>query len=179
MSPTPIREALRMLQAQGLIENEPHKGMVVRSYSADEVAEIYRLRTVLEPFAVSLACQRASTEELKEIAQIQEKLQTSVDTNAPWTATATFDFAWHQAICASCKSRYLEEFITRLWSAIPLGFFWISSRAQKASAEHGDVTAALLARDNARAARLMKLHIRAGADSHQTRFDIASTSPRS
>ena len=111
--------------------------MVVRSYSADEVVEIYKLRAVLEPLPASLARQRASAEELEEIAQIQGKLKTSVDTNAPWTATAASDFAWHQTICVSCKSRYLEEFVTRLWSAIPLGFFWISSRAQKASADTG------------------------------------------
>ena len=61
MSPTPIREALRLLQAEGLAVYKPHHGMVVADYPAESVAEVSRMRALLEPLAVELAVRHATT----------------------------------------------------------------------------------------------------------------------
>ena len=64
VSRTPVREALRKLQAQHLVELVPNRGATVRSLSRDELGEIYALRAELEGFAAELAASRVGAEEL-------------------------------------------------------------------------------------------------------------------
>src|SRR5215210_8838164 len=82
MSPTPIREALRLLQAQGLVEHRPHHGMVVAEYPVEETEEVYRLREVLEPMAAGLAAERASAEQLERIHRRLDGLKEAVEAGA-------------------------------------------------------------------------------------------------
>ena len=67
MSPTPIREALRLLQAQGLAVYEPHHGMVVAGYEPESIVEISLMRALLEPLAVELAVGRADRSGVDEM----------------------------------------------------------------------------------------------------------------
>src|SRR5215210_986368 len=130
MSPTPIREALRLLQAQGLVEHRPHHGMVVAEYPVEETEEVYRLREVLEPMAAGLDA-------------------------------AELNAAWHRAVYEAAGSRYLEEFITRLWGVLPLEAIWLEIRSEVSVEEHARITAAIERRDATEAAALVNRHIEA------------------
>ena len=68
-----IREALRMLQAHGLVEYRPHHGHVVTRYSIPRAEEVYLLRETLEPLATRLASERATAGELEEIRSLDEE----------------------------------------------------------------------------------------------------------
>jgi hypothetical protein len=141
--------------------------MVVRSYSADEVVEIYKLRAVLEPLPASLARQRASAEELEEIAQIQGKLKTSVDTNAHGRRPQ------HPTSRGTRQSVYRASHGTLRSSSRGCGVpSPLASSGYRLGHRRQALTRGcdrkLLARDNSRPALLMRLHIRAGAESHQT-----------
>src|ERR1044072_7350248 len=78
VSRTPIREALRQLQALNLVELAPNRGATVRTPSRAELVEVYELRAEMEGFACALACDRASTEELDELERTQERLTEAV-----------------------------------------------------------------------------------------------------
>ena len=58
VSRIPVREALRMLLAEDLVELRPHKKAIVRKYSASEIEDIFLIRSILEPKAGALACRR-------------------------------------------------------------------------------------------------------------------------
>src|SRR5262245_64442056 len=69
VSRTPVREALRKLQAGGLVELQPHRGAVVRGLSSREIRDAYEVRATLEALAARLAAERVSREQLKRLEQ--------------------------------------------------------------------------------------------------------------
>jgi DNA-binding GntR family transcriptional regulator len=84
VSTTPVREAFRSLESEGLIWLDPHRGAVVRALSAEDVHDIHLLRTLLEPEAMRLAVARIRPEQLAEAEALQEKLRTERDPGR-WT----------------------------------------------------------------------------------------------
>src|SRR3954464_7514575 len=67
VSRTPVREALRRLEAEGLVVVEPQRGATVRSYAPEELDDMYRLRAVLEGYAARRAAERISEADLDEL----------------------------------------------------------------------------------------------------------------
>lgn len=164
MSPTPIREALRLLQAEGVVQHHPHRGMVVSEFSPDELTEIYRLRVVLEPLAAELAAARADDEQIAEARGLQDELRHAVDVG-DYSRMADLNARWHDVIHTAAGSRYLAEFIGRLWNAIPVPALWLMRRASNSLEEHEVVVEALERRNPAAAATAMRRHIESGASS--------------
>jgi DNA-binding GntR family transcriptional regulator len=162
MSPTPIREALRLLQADGLVSHKPHYGMIVAEYSAEDVEEVYRLRMVLEPLATALCAERATDAELQAIHEINDRYRDTIGRRGKQHDAVSLNVAWHHAIYSASRSRYLEEFIARLGALVPNKAFWRADHAEWSASDHDTVTRALLARDPASAAELMRRHIKNG-----------------
>ena len=71
-SRTPIREALLQLEAQGLVEVEPNRGAVVRSFDRDDLLDLYQLRALLEPRAAALATPRISEQDIEALHALCE-----------------------------------------------------------------------------------------------------------
>ncbi len=163
MSPTPIREALRLLQAQGLVEHEPHRGVVVATYSPEKAEEIYRLRVTLEPLATELAVARASPDRVARIRDLHEELAKAVRDEESRTDFAELNARWHRTIYEGSESRYLQDFIARLWTAIPVQAIWLTRRAESSCEQHEAITEAIERREAAEAAELMRRHVQYGA----------------
>jgi DNA-binding GntR family transcriptional regulator len=75
VSRTPIREALRKLQASGLVELQPHRGALVRGLSAREIRDAYEVRAELEGLAAELAAQRIHQQQLDGLHEAQEEFR--------------------------------------------------------------------------------------------------------
>jgi DNA-binding GntR family transcriptional regulator len=75
VSRTPVREALRKLQAGGLVELQPHRGAVVRGLSPREIRDAYEVRAALEALAAQLAAERISREQLKRLNHAQSEFR--------------------------------------------------------------------------------------------------------
>ena len=71
VSRTPVREALRKLQASGLVEVQPHRGALVRAPSAREIRDAYEVRAELEGLAAQLAAERIHHEQLDALHEVQ------------------------------------------------------------------------------------------------------------
>lgn len=78
----PVREALRLLEHEGLVASKPHRGFVVRPIGADEVEEIYDLRTVLETHAVRIATPLLTEEDLADLDRLFEAMETADEPEA-------------------------------------------------------------------------------------------------
>lgn len=165
MSPTPIREAIRMLQAEGLVEHRPHHGVVVATYTASSVEEIYRLRVVLEPMATQLAVERATDEQVAALRALHEELTRAVRGKGRQPDAAALNAEWHGTLYAACESRYLQEFIARLWAAVPMRAVWSTRRGEESIAQHAAIMDAVERRDATQAAELMREHTAFGARS--------------
>lgn len=165
MSPTPIREAIRLLQAEGLLEHEPHHGVIVAEYSPEKAEEVYRLRAVLEPLATELAVERATPEQVAAIRRLHDALAGAVREGTGRTDVAALNAEWHRQLYAASGSRYLQEFIARLWTAVPVRAIWLTRRAASSVAQHETIMEAIEQGDARAAAECMREHIRFGADS--------------
>jgi DNA-binding GntR family transcriptional regulator len=167
MSPTPIREALRLLQADRLVQHQSHRGMVVTVYEPEDVMQIYELRALLEPLATARATERATEAELQEVRQIHDKHRKAVNRAAPRPDAAALNMAWHEAIYRASHSRYLQDFIARLSAGAPVPAMWRSAHAVESAREHEGIMEAIEARDAALAAERMRNHILGGAIMHE------------
>jgi DNA-binding GntR family transcriptional regulator len=168
MSPTPIREALRLLQAEGLVRHEPYRGMVVVGYDLDRALEVYEIRMVLEPMATRRAAVHASTEDVAAIRDLQARLDDAVMSHAK--DAATLNAQWHQSVYRASHSSLLEEAISRLWSALPNEIFWVSGQSTRSTKEHQLIVGAIAEGDADRAELLMRAHIQSGVDRVASRF---------
>lgn len=164
MSPTPIREALRLLQSQGLVVHDPHRGMRVQEYRPTRVEEVYEIRGALEPLAARLAAERATEEQLDEIWDLHRRLAVAVRATAPeaYAEAVRLNARWHLAICRATGSATLLETMERIWSLTPIEAMWTSSHASESVAEHELVMEALTGRAPALAALRMRRHLERG-----------------
>lgn len=163
MSLTPVRDALRMLAAHGLIEHRANHRAVVAEFTPERADEIYRLRTVLEPMATELAAQRATDKQLTAMEQALEILDRAVSDGRE-KEVAELNARFHHAIYVAAGSPYLEEFIDRLWNGVPYQAISLAGRARSSSDQHHAIMDALRDGDAPRAADLMRAHISEAAE---------------
>ncbi|MFD9325382.1 GntR family transcriptional regulator [Streptomyces sp. NPDC060065] len=176
VSRTPIREALRQLQALNLVELAPNRGATVRTPSRAELVEVYELRAEMEGFACALACDRASTEDLDHLERTQERLTAAV-TSAGRVDDAELDAAvteantaFHDLIHQAAANRRLTESIQALQSVFPRDSVWrVIAHDETAMTtmnvtEHQAISAALRARTPEAARKVMRDHVRAAGE---------------
>ena len=117
VSRTPVREALAMLEKDGLVELIPNKGAVVRGISSDDLIDIYNIRKRLEGLAASLAAQRIDEKgisELTEIVELSEFFILKNDTEK----IKQFDSDFHACVYRYSGSRMLEKVLSDLHRSI-------------------------------------------------------------
>ncbi len=112
VSRTSVREALRGLQAEGLVEESPSRGLRVAVPTAEEIEQIYEVRAELEPLAVRLFVERASQREVDELASAVDDLNPQGDIN-----NEVLD-RLNQVLLLGCRNPILEEVLGRLYSRI-------------------------------------------------------------
>ncbi|GAA5165474.1 MULTISPECIES: GntR family transcriptional regulator [Amycolatopsis] len=163
MSLTPIREALRMLQAHGLVEYRPHHGHVVTRYSIPRAEEIYLLRETLEPLATRLAAERATDRELEEIQGLHAEFRAAAEKeDGEQGVVVDLNALWHRAVYEAAHSAFLDEFIDRLWTGVPYQAIWFIHRRHRSVLDHQVVTDALREHQPDAAAAAMLDHIERG-----------------
>lgn len=160
MSRTPVREAFRRLERDGLITFAPHKGMTVTVLDHGAVMELYRMREVLEGTAASLAAQHATD---AEIAALQDMLDRESKMIDDAKALAAHNFSYHNAIYAAAHNRYLLRSLNGLRDSMALlgeTTYAVPGRVKTALEEHRLVVDAIARRDPVEADNAMRAHLR-------------------
>lgn len=115
VSRTPVREAFRLLQQDGLVERIPQGGVRVTDLSLEELQEISTLRTVLEAYAAELACDKIREEELLKLEEVVQAVSemTSVenDTEIDVSELTRLNTVFHDIICDAARSSYLTKIL--------------------------------------------------------------------
>ncbi len=159
VSRTPIREAIRRLEADGLVIHEPRVGAVIRTLDYSEVMELYEVRTVLECTAARMAAKAASEIEVSELEELNQEMAKLTN-----DATAMFELnrQFHLSLLDAAKNRFLVKSMNALQKTLLiLGASTLAEteRAQETIDEHEALLAALRAGDAAGAEAAMKHHI--------------------
>lgn len=161
MSRTPVREAFRRLERDGLITFAPHKGMTVTVLDHGAVMELYRMREVLEGTAASLAAQHATDAEIAALEDMIAHQKSALD--AELHELSSQNVAFHNAIYAAAHNRYLLRSLNGLRDSMALlgrTTYSVHGRAQAAMDEHHAVVTAIARRDPVEADAAMRAHLR-------------------
>jgi len=160
-SRTPVREALNRLQSEGLVVQEPRRGMIITELDHSMVSELYIMREVLEGTAARLAARHASDVEISMLREIAERDKTLHDDPVK---LARNNRLFHQALYRAAHNRYLLKNLNLLQESMALlGQTTLSmpGRSLTAYAEHDATVSAIERHDAAAAEEACRAHIRA------------------
>lgn len=160
VSRTPLREALARLESDGLIANDPARGLVVTRLDYNMVSELYYMREVLEGTAARLAAQHASDVELTILDQICEQYSRSIGDGA---ALEMRNRQFHEALYRCAHNRYLLRTLQGLHDALALlgeSTLHDRARAESTQAEHEAIIRAIKERNPEAAEQATRAHIR-------------------
>jgi DNA-binding GntR family transcriptional regulator len=115
LSRTPVREAMRRLHAEGLIQIIPNRGAFVARWTEDEIEQIYGLRVLLEGFAAELAAKRATEAQVASLRALAEEMQSLVQGGAQSIeAIAKVNDGFHKAVLSACGNPRLGDLLRAL-----------------------------------------------------------------
>lgn len=160
VSRTPVREALRKLEVEGLVESEPRLGMRVRTLVYAEVIELYEVREVHERAVARLAALKATEIELEELVVLQEELEDAKNDPA---VMAPLNLLFHVALLRMAKNRFLTRAVESMQrTLLLLGPSTLADpkRAAIAIEEHRQLIKALQNRDADKAECIISEHLR-------------------
>jgi len=163
MSRIPVRDALRLLEAEGLVTIATNRGAQVVQFSKDEVAEIYHLRILLECDCLGLAVPRMTDEDLDRIERIRQRAE--IDAATPgWNDG---DWAFHEALYRPSRHARQIETIRSLRTTSDLyaaAHQALPKERKRWLADHRAIVAACRARRTADAAAALRVHLEAARD---------------
>ena len=161
ISRTPLREALKVLATEGLIDLLPNRGAAVSRISAEGLREAFQVMGALESLGGELACARITDKEVAAIRRLHERMV------GHYRAGRLNDYfalnqKIHEAILAAADNRMLTELYGRLRGQVQRARFAANlseTRWRQAVAEHEEMMAALDAREAEKLGKLLKRHL--------------------
>ncbi|NLY21189.1 MAG: GntR family transcriptional regulator [Tissierellia bacterium] len=159
VSPTPVREAFRMLSSDGLVEIIPWKGVFIKKYTIEDLTELYQCREALEVLAVQLSIQKI---DIKEIQSLKTKITShseSVDERVKLSNTI------HEIILKWANNKRLTEMLSQLNSQLVYDrrmTAYDEERQKEIDSEHMEILNALMEKNEEKAVTSMQNHIRNG-----------------
>ena len=159
LSRTPVREALRKLESDGVVEHRPRIGAVIRRLSQTEVVELYEMRLVLERTAAEMAARHASPAEIDALESLNEEIGTATDDAAK---AAALNQKFHRGIYLATRNRFLLESARALNNALLLlGPTTLADEARITTVydQHRDILEALRAGDVQKAGIAAEAHL--------------------
>lgn len=161
ISRTPLREALKVLTAEGLLRHEPRRGCFVNQVTDQDLDEIFPVIALLEGRCAYEAARNATDAELSALQVLHERLQGHARAGRINDYYAT-NFIIHEAIIRLANNRWLAQAIADLRKILKLARMQqlhAPGRLQQSLSEHLAVFAALQARDSAGAEAAMRTHL--------------------
>jgi DNA-binding GntR family transcriptional regulator len=159
-STTPVREALRQLVAEGLLDGDAHRGVTVHEISLDELKEIYEIRLRLEPLAIAATVENISAKDISKAEQLLEQMETEEEP-ANWTV---LNAHFHALMAQAAGRPRLAAILTSLRNLSALyivrSIQAMPDRIQAGNQEHRELVTAIVDHDVERAQEVELAHLR-------------------
>ncbi len=168
VSRTPVREALRKLATDGLVEITPHSGAIVAEWNRADIRDLYAVRHQLEALAATWAAERRSEAQLskmKDLAGANMRLVEQGDARHVERAVAQINNELHHLIIEAANSRALSAAVSQVTEApLMLRTFrkYDQARMRRSAEDHVQLVSAIESRDGELAGNIMKVHILSG-----------------
>lgn len=172
VSPTPVREALRILAADGTIEYTSHRGATVRDFTPQMAEDLYRMRAAMEGLACEVAVERMTDEGYEKILDVNRRLTEAAD-GADDATLSLLNKELHLAICENASS-IMSEYIRLLWARFkPSVTLWgVAEFRQALDHDHTEILDALGRRDGPAMRAAMEAHVMHAWELRQTKEDL-------
>ena len=164
ISRTPLREALKVLAAEGLVTMKVRRGAYVTEVSEQDLAEVYHLLALLESDAAAVVAERATDAELKELQKLHKELEAAVKDRERFFAV---NERFHMRLLELAANRWRNQMVADLRKVMKLhrhNSLLKSGRVRESLAEHAAIVQALAQRDAAAARERMQEHFRNGLE---------------
>lgn len=162
ISRTPIREALKQLELEGLVKSIPNKGVYVLGFSQRDIDDMLEIRYALEGLAIQFAIERINDEEQAKIKEVYDLMEFYAE-KGDQEKFNEINIAFHEAIYRCTQSKYFEQLLTDINY-----YIHVTSRHSirqpdrliSAAQEHREIYEAIVARDKELAKEKIQNHIR-------------------
>ena len=168
ISRTPLREALKVLAAEGIVTMKVRRGAYVTEVSQQDLADVYHLLSLLESDAAGVVAERATPAQMAELKALHAELEAAA---APGKVDREHFFAvnerFHMHLLAVADNRWRDQMVADLRKVMKLNrhnSLLKSGRIEESLIEHRAIMAALVARDAAETAQRMREHFKSGLD---------------
>lgn len=162
ISRTPLREALKVLAAEGLVTMKVRRGAYVTEVSERDLTDVYHLLALLESDASGVVAGQATDAQLKELQTLHRELEKSVGNREKFFQ---INERFHMRLLEIADNRWRDQMVADLRKVMKLNrhnSLLKSGRIQESLAEHQTIMSALLARDVKAAAQAMQTHFNNG-----------------
>ncbi|MCL6588752.1 MAG: GntR family transcriptional regulator [Firmicutes bacterium] len=162
VSRTPVREAIRKLELEGLVVMLPRKGAYVAGLSLKDIADVFEIRGALEGLAAELAAERITDDELEELERYLVRITEEIETGGDLAKVVEIDTDFHTLLYKASRNHRLSQIINNLreqiqrFRATSLSY---PGRMKAAVEEHRRIVEAISARDGDLARKLAQEHI--------------------
>lgn len=164
MSATPVREVLRILEAEGLLLHMPHKGVFVAEVSPEDTEEITPIRVALEGLAVRMCVSRLDDSDLAILEGLVSDMEQAWR-EMDLARVRRSNYYFHSAIYSGSGSEILRGLIERLWPRFATDLLWmIPGRSEQSIEQHRAILEALKSRDENLAVQRMTEHIKTAGE---------------
>jgi DNA-binding GntR family transcriptional regulator len=157
----PVRDALKELAREGLVDVHPYRGAVVATLTARDIEEIYELRNLLEGYATRAAVEKASPADIDRLQKIYSEMQSIADAG-DLSALVEKDIEFHREICRISGNRRLLDVWSSLGSQVRL-FLVLADQVfftpEFIVSTHTVTLEAMCTRDAERAVQAMQAHM--------------------
>lgn len=168
---TPVREAIKLLEAEGFILGESHRGAVVAPFDIDQTEEIVDLRVTLESKLALAALERLSKQEIEALRDLQSELGAAAQ-RGDRDAVRSLNYRFHLKMYEAAGLPQTLRFVHILWARYPFDLInRVGGRIERASKEHQEMLQALIARDEAAMLAALRSHIRAGWEEFKANYE--------
>ncbi|QCX33003.1 GntR family transcriptional regulator [Caloramator sp. E03] len=161
VSRTPVREAIRQLELEGLVESIPNKGVIVKGITKKDMEDIYKIRIVLEGLAARWAIEQITDEKLKQMKELYELMEFYTQKN-DIDQIADLNTKFHDVIFTSTNSNILQHILRDFQFYVKWArheSLTTPGRKEQALKEHYDILKAFESRDAEAAVKYLTIHV--------------------
>ena len=164
ISRTPLREALKVLAAEGLVTMKVRRGAYVTEVSEKDLADVYHLLSLLESDAAGVVARQATDAELAELQTLHDDLEAAVDERDRFFA---LNEQFHMRVLELARNRWREQMVADLRKVMKLNrhnSLLKTGRIEESLAEHRAIVRAMTERNTALAVQRMQEHFQSGLE---------------
>ena len=167
VSQMPVREALKELSAEGLVEHVPYRGVRVIEFSSNDISDLYACRSFMEGMAARAAAANITADELTELKALQSQMKAHLEAGV-LSEHSELNRRFHKLVFDASRRAYLTRTLNQMWDTFP-SMLWgnfartagrpLPQRDLADIEEHEALIAALESRDGEAAERVARHHI--------------------